>query len=180
MNWNEPSWNSHWNEPQADVASPITNAQPTNPWDTKSEDECLLHWDKIKRDLAALKETELEFRKYIVSRAFPAKQEGINNKDLGNGYTLKAGVKFNYKLADNDLVEACLDKIATIGNEGQFVAERLVSWTPNFLITEYRQLQEQAEKQSPTAIAILAEVQKMLTIAEAAPTLEIKEPKAKK
>ena len=78
----------------------------------------------------------MEMRKYIVSRAFSENVEGTNNKDLGNGYTLKAGIKFNYKIAvDNNKLEECLDRIAKIGNRGNIVAERMISWTfPRFLL----------------------------------------------
>ncbi len=109
----------------------------------------------MQSELVTLKAQELSFRKYIVDRAFPQKHEGMNNLDLGNGYTLKAGVKFNYKLADNDTVEKCLDKITKIGNQGAFIADRLVSWTPNFLLTEYRNLQKDAEGGSKEAVEIL-------------------------
>lgn len=169
------NWSSGW-----DTTPLIKNPQPSNPWDALDQNKLLmLHLD-MQNKLSALKAEELELRKYIVNRAFPSKKEGTNTLELGNGYELKAGVKYNYKLADNDTVEKVLDKIATIGNEGKFIAERLVSWSPNFLLTEYRVLQEEAEKNNLTAIAILKEVQTMLEITDAAPELKIKEPRKKK
>ena len=160
----------------------FTNAwptQPTDPRDTMSRDECLLAWQKIKDQITTLKEQEQEFRKYIVKRAFPDAKEGMNNQDLGNGYQLKAGVKFNYNL-DQTKVENCLDRIAKIGNQGEFIADRLVKVTYSFLLTEYRNLQEQEKDGSKDAKEILAIVNEMLTVDDAMPTLEIKEPKAKK
>lgn len=150
-----------------------------NPWDDKSQDEVLLEWGKRKTILAVAKEREMEFRKYVVNRAFPEKHEGTNTLELGKGYELKANVKFNYKLADNDVVEKTLEEIAVIGNRGKFIADRLVSWTPNFLLTEYRQLQEDEKAGSAEAKNILKLVEKMLTIDDAAPELKIKEPKVK-
>lgn len=170
--------NNEWPTPnQPSTPWPI---QPVDPRDTMSRDELLMKWEGIKKELSDLKEKEQEFRKYIVKRAFPDAKEGMNNQDLGNGYTLKAGVKYNYKLAENKKVEACLDRIAKVGNQGEFIAERLVSWTPNFLLTEYRNLQEQEKDGSKDAKAILAIVNEMLTVDTAMPTLEIKEPKGKK
>ena len=164
------------NDPWLHPAPPMGN-----PLDALSKDELLMQWTKLKQSLASAKEAEMTMRKYIVSRAFPDAEEGTNKQELGNGYTLKAGVKFNYKLADNKIVENCLDRIAMIGNQGSFIAERLVSWSPSFLLTEYRNLQEQAEDKDPTAIEILKIVnQEMLTIEQAAPTLEIIEPKVNK
>lgn len=186
MNWSN-SWVSNHDaaEPQAQ-ANVYADKPPTttNPWDAKSQDDVLLEWDRLKKLVNSTKELELKFRKYVVDRAFPDKHEGMNNLDLGNGYTLKAGIKFNYKLAENDKVEKTLDVIAKIGNQGSFIADRLVSWTPNFLLTEYRKLQEEATNSDPMinepAKAILKEIDGMLTIDDAAPSLEIKEPKVKK
>ena len=157
-----------------------SDPKPSNPYDAMSEDQLLMKHLELKQAIETAKEQEMELRKYIVGRAFPAKSEGMNTKDLGNGYQLKAAVKYNYNLADNDTVEKCLEKIASLGNQGPFIADRLVSWKPSFLLTEYRQLQEDAEKGEGFAKACLDAITPMLTITEGAPTLEIKAPKAKK
>lgn len=165
-------------------SSSYDNQEPAilsqNPLDALNQDQLLMKHKKLQEDIAALKEEEMTLRKYIVDRAFPQKQEGTNTLELGNGYELKAVVKYNYKLADNDTVDKILQEIAAIGNEGPFIADRLVSWTPNFLKTEYTNLQEEAAKGNENAKAILKLTEKMLTITDAAPTLTIKEPKAKK
>ena len=175
MNWSQ-SWN---NSPavQSGRAEPVNNPKPKHPWDSLNRDQLLMLHKEKQDALAAMKAEELELRKYIVDRAFPEKQEGTNTVDLGNGYELKATVKYNYKLADNDTVDKCLEAVTKIGNQGAFIADRLVSWSPSFLLTEYRQLQEEAEKGSEDAKAILKAIEPMLTISEAAPTLTIKEPK---
>lgn len=168
MNWSTPT--QTW----------PTNPEPATPYDKLTNDQLLLAWQQSKEAIEKAKAHEMELRKAVVKREFPKAQEGTNNKELGNGFTLKAGIKYNYKLADNDTVEDCLNRISALGNEGSFIASRLVSWTPNFLLTEYRQLQEDAEKGSGFAKQALDEITKMLVISEAAPTLEIKAPKAKK
>lgn len=171
---------TEWPNPNNIATSWPTNPTPSNPWDALSEDQCLLLWADMKKAIEAAKEQELEFRKYIVKREFPKPDEGTNNKELGNGFTLKAVVKYNYNLADNDTVEKCLNHIAALGNEGPFIADRLVGWTPAFKLTEYRLLCEAKDKGDEKAIKILNIINEMLTISEAAPTLEIKEPKSKK
>jgi len=153
---------------------------PTNPLDAMNEDQLLLLWQDKKAAIERAKEEEMDLRKYIVKREFPKPNEGMNTKELGQGYQLKAGIKYNYNLADNDTVENCLNKISKLGNEGSFIADRLVSWKPNFLLTEYRALQEAKEKGEKFAEQVLDVVNEMLTIVPAAPTLEIKAPKAKK
>lgn len=158
----------------------MENPVPSTPWDNWTNDQCLMYWQSLKDALIAAKEAELEFRKYVVTREFPKPEEGMNTKDLGNGYQLKAGIKYNYNLLDNDTVEKCLNKIESLGNEGKFIADRLVSWKPSFLLTEYRTLQDDAAKGSKFANDVLNVVNEMLEIKEAAPSLEIKEPKVKK
>lgn len=160
--------------------SDTAEAQPLkslNPWDDMNEDALLLEWQKKKDAIETAKAEEMDLRKYIVKREFPKPTEGMNNKDLGNGYVLKAAIKYNYNLADNDTVEATLEKLSKLGNAGSAISDRLVSWKPNFLLTEYRQLQEDKEKGMQFASQALNIINEMLTITEGAPTLEIKEPK---
>jgi len=156
------------------------NLQSLNPFDKLTNDQLLILWADKKKAIEVAKEEEMELRKYIVKREFPKPQEGMNTKELGEGYQLKAQVKYNYNLADNDKVEDGLNRIAAIGNTGSFIADRLVSWKPSFLLTEYRQLVEDMEKGDATAKKILDIVNEFLTVTESSPTLEIREPKAKK
>lgn len=142
------------------------------------QDNLLMRWQKAKEQLAFWKDAEMELRKECSAFLVPAKTEGTTNVELGNGYKAKVVNKYNYKLdSDNDKIWLTLDKISKIGNQGSFIAERLVSWTPNFLKTEYTTLQEEAEKGSDEAKQILKIINdEILTISEAAPTLEIKSP----
>lgn len=157
----------------------LVQSASTNPLDAMTQDQVLLKWQELKDAVEKAKEAEMEMRKYIVKRAFPNATEGTNKIELGQGYELKAVVKYNYNLdPDLDKVEAALDDIANLGNEGAFLADRLVKWSASFLLTEYRKLSE------PDATEIQKKIKKrideVLTITDAAPTLEIKEPKAKK
>lgn len=173
MSWNNstPAW------PTPDASYDPMEAK----YGAFTRDELLMEWEKKKKAIEIAKNEEMNLRKFIVKKAFPEAKEGMNTIKLGNGYDLKAAVKFNYTLAANDVVEKCLNKIAKVGNEGSFIADRLVSWKPTFLLTEYRTLIEEAEKENGKhAKEILKIVNEMLTITDAAPTLEIKEPKQKK
>lgn len=176
MNWS----NSWGDKPVSQTVEAQALPSNANPLDALDQDQLLMKHQKMQADLAALKAEELELRKYIVNRAFPQKQEGTNTLELGAGYELKAVVKFNYRLADNDIVEKTLQLIAEVGNEGPFIADRLVSWTPNFLKTEYTKLQEDAAAGNENAKRILKLTEVMLEITDAAPTLTIKAPKGDK
>lgn len=159
------SWSNEW--AKAEAAQPTA---PSNPYDAMNEDQLLMEHKKLQDDLSALKEREMELRKYIVNRAFPKKEEGVNKRELGAGYTLKATIKYNYVLdSDNDKIDAALEKIAKVDNEGSFIADRLVNWKATLSVSEYRRLDPKYKK-------IIDEV---VTINDAAPTLEIVEPKKK-
>lgn len=153
---------------------------PTTKWDTLTNDEKLMAWNKLKLDIEDLKAEEMDLRKLIVRSAFPEAVEGTNTIELGNGYKLKGVVKYNYKLPDNDAVEAGLKKLESLGNQGPFIADRIVGWTASFKLTEYRLLEEDAEKGDKFSIDALAIIHSFLEISEAAPTLTITEPKVKK
>lgn len=153
------------------------DALAPDPRDNLTQDQVLQAWEISKRQLINAKEREMDWRKYVVKRAFPQPVEGTNTLELGNGYALKATVKYNYKLLSNEVVENCLARIAKIGNQGSFIADRLVSWSPSFLLTEYRTLQEGDTEEAKQILKIVNE---MLEITDAAPTAEIKAPKVKK
>lgn len=148
-----------------------------NDFDSMSRDQLLMLWNNLKDTLETVKKNEMELRKYIVAREFPNKKEGINSVQLGNNYVLKTTIKFNYRLDDNKKVEEGLDKIALIGNQGKFIAERLISWKPNLVLKEFRDLQKEVDEGSLEAKEILKIVNSFLTISDATPILTISEPK---
>lgn len=174
---NIQSANAAWPKQQAVV----DNANPLAKYDSMGRDEVLLAWLKMQQALAVAKTEEMAMRKYVVSREFPTPKEGVNTLPLGNGYELKAGVKFNYKLTGtNEQIEEVLDTIALTGNEGSFIASQIITWSADFHKSEYTKLKEAADAGSIFAKKIIDEIHKVLTIEDAAPTLNIKEPKVKK
>jgi hypothetical protein len=173
------------------VVAPQPSPNPFDPMYDKPKltlAQALLNWDNAKKALGIAKEAELEARKVAFDLGFGKEaKEGTNTITLSAGYELKGVKKLNYKLkapADFkgdkvDAVDACADKFRKISNEGAFVAERLFKYDVDLSITEYRKLVEEAEFEAPKQI-MLTELNKILEITEATPTLEIKEPKAKK
>jgi hypothetical protein len=151
-------------------------------------EQALLNWDNSKKLLEQAREAEMEWRKRAFELGFGKDaKEGVNTLELANGYELKGGKKLNYKLkapegfSGNtvDAADACADAFAKISNEGAFVAERLFNYSVTLSLTEYRKIVDEASYSAPKK-AMLAELNKILEITEAAPTLEIKAPKAKK
>lgn len=137
----------------------------------------LMLWQRTAETLAKAKEDEMQIRGQVAKAFFPTPKEGMNNFDLGNGYTLKFGNKMNYSL-DKDKVDAALDAIEKAGDQGKFIAGRLVKFQPELSLTEYRLLEDGAATDALTK-RIKAEIDSVLTIKPGTPSLEIKEPKNK-
>lgn len=145
--------------------------------DLNERDKLIIAWQEADKALAAAKEREMELRTTTFEYLFPNAEVGTNTYELGKGYEVKGVRKLNYNLANGQgETEAALDAIAKLGNEGQFIAERLVGWTPKLSLTEYKKLEPDA---NPTHKRIKEIIDGVLTITDGAPTLEVKEPKAK-
>ncbi len=155
------------------------NPTPSDPRDILDRDTVLLNWQKSQEALATAKIEEMSWRVYVVKRAFPTGHEGTNTLSLGGGYELKGVLKFNYKL-DKDIskIWAVQNRISALGNRAAFLADKFFSWKVDFLTTEYKALLKEKDE-SEEARGILALINEVLTIDEAAPELKIKEPKKK-
>jgi hypothetical protein len=131
----------------------------------------MLRWQELKQELEALVLAERLYRTTIFESRFPTAEEGTNRVELGNGYHLKAVAKYNYTLANKENeTERALEAMEKIGNEGAFIADRLVRWSPELSVKEYRSL-------APEYKAVIDTV---LTIKPGMPTLEIEAPKEAK
>lgn len=141
-----------------------------------ARDKALLAWEASKKELEVAKEKEINLRK--ISVAFmhdPSKTGTTENVELGNGYKARMKVPVRYSFVQKDgktdkqRIEKALQKIEKDGEVGELVAERLVKWTPDLSLTEYKQLSDKHRK-------IIDEV---IVTTEGTPTLEIVEPKSK-
>lgn len=141
-------------------------------------DRLLVDWQAKKAALETAKEQEMEARKLAVMFMHdPAKSGTTENVELGGGYkaTMKVPVRYGFiqnaeGKTDKARIEKALSKIEKDGEAGELIAERLVKWTPELSLTEYKQLPDKYRK-------IIDDV---IITSEGTPTLEIKEPKAKK
>lgn len=141
-------------------------------------DFLLLAWEQSKQAIEAAKSIEMERRKAFVAFAGdPDKKSGTERVELENGYQAKIVKKLNYGFiknkedkTDKDAIENALQKIEAEGPVGELIAERLIKWTPDLSLTEYKQLSE-----SHKAI-----IDAVIVVTDAAPTLEIVAPKGTK
>lgn len=160
-----------YNTAQAQLSAELAYLGPM------TQDEALMRHEAAKKALDAAKKLEMDLRVATVKILVGSKpKEGMNTVPLGNGYEAKAKIAYTYSLGKAAEVEQALDSFARVSNEGSFIADRLVTWTPSLSLTEYRALCEEAKTSKPHA-EMLRKFSEVLTIKEAAPTLEIKAPK---
>lgn len=156
-----------WGQPAA------TPQQPAQPQPSQQDrDNLILAWRRSKEELDKAKEREMELRTQLAAMLFPNPSAGTQRFELGGGYSVKLVHKINYKL-DEDRVDDALDNIEKQGNEGAFLADRLVKTKHELSISEYKKL----DPSNPSHKKIKAELDKVLTTSPGAPTLELEEPK---
>lgn len=104
------------------------------------ESQLITEWQKSVRQLDDAKAREIALRNEIIQRMFADhKDEGTENVKLYRGWKLKANFKLSYNV-DKDKIEAALSKIENTGPEGEFIAKRIVTFTPKLSVKEYRDL----------------------------------------
>jgi hypothetical protein len=132
----------------------------------------LAEWDRVNKALKEMKVLEAKLRSEVLGELYnfggeADLREGTENLELDNGYKLKATFKLSRKLENkNHETEEALAQIANFEN-GILYAERLVKWSPELSVSEYKKL--------PTNIKQI--IDSCVTSKAATPSLEIVEPK---
>lgn len=143
----------------------------------QTRDQAIADWKATKAEFNRLQQLEREKRAALYKGLFPNNIDTTETIELGGGYLFKATGSLNYKLAfskkenGDAALNAVLDQIEKTGNEGAFLAERLVTWEPSLAVGEYKKL----AADSP----IKRLLDTVLTITPGSPTLELVEPKTK-
>lgn len=141
-------------------------------------DRLIAVWEADKVKLETAKADEMESRKAVVDFSFdPENKKGTERIALHNGFELKTVKKLNYSFMSPvdgvevvDAVDKALQQIEAMGDDGKFIAERLVKWSATLSMTEYNALAPQYKTVIDTVIKTT----------EGAPTLEIVAPKGTK
>lgn len=135
-------------------------------------------------------------RAEVVSEFFATPIVGTNRQPLAP-YNMQGSLKLvhklTYSLGDKDLVDpalgekvsietqvdALLDAITALGQEGPLLAERLVKWKPELNEPEYKTLSKRINDNLASAIEIEAKrmLDSILTVKPASPQLEFEPPK---
>lgn len=151
------------------------NMQTPIETETQKRDRVLAEWHEAAKALEIAKADEMEKRKLAFPVVFgPDAKEGTNRIALANGYSVKGIRKVNYKI-DNDFVKVCAveEAISKLGNEGPFIAARVLKRTYDFSASEYKKLDCANSAQA----AAKKLIDSILTTKDGAPTLEIEPPK---
>lgn len=154
----------------------IENASVDTEYAQFNDQQLVAHWQRTQGLAATWKAKESALREEVVRRLFANQvQAGTYNYELGHGYKLKCIKKDTYtpvtkvvNPTDVTITQA-LQKIKDLGNEGEFIATRIVKWKPELSLTEFKQAPENIKQIILDAIVIKP----------AMPTLEIVEPKKK-
>lgn len=132
-------------------------------------------WSDANDELQAVKYRETQLRMMAFQRNVPDPKEGTNTLEIGSGFVLKAEYKYNYNLSKvlkNDAKEVIgvLDDSLDVyerETEDKSAAERLVKWSPEISVTEYKRMKDNAA---------FRHIAPFLTIKPGMPTLSIVAP----
>ena len=129
-------------------------------------DEMLIEQQEAAKQAAFYSARDKELRSLIYGMAFAGLEDGTQHTaPLGNGYKLKGKRPISYKVSGD--VDAALEAIAQVGNEGSFIADRLVKWTPSLSLTEYNAISDDMRKL----------IDPCVTTTPGLPVIEVVEPK---
>lgn len=138
---------------------------------TSNRDTILTQWKDAKAKLDVYQATERALRSQVIE-AFsnePEDASGVENVDVGWGYTLKITHKLDYNLDnanDYEATDNALDEIEKLEN-GELLAERLVKRKLEISVSEYKKLPPAAKKI----------IDRVLTIKPASKRVELVPPK---
>lgn len=158
-----------------DVLDLYTDGETTKGFKMKTKEEILSEWNETKEQLTELKAKEMELRNTVLSDFFDFDyddRQGTTTVPLGDGYKLKAAFSLRYKLENKggETEDMLSSFIAEFGDQGQFIADRLVKWEPKISVSEYKKL---TDEQRDT-------VDSVLVTTPATPSMQIVKPKDKK
>jgi len=176
-----------WGNVPAEVNAEVNAGESKEAFNARRDAE-LLEWRSLKEQAAFYTAQEKEARAKVTATLFPQATKGTQRYELGHGYKVKLVYGFTYTLGNKDLVDPATNEkipvnkqveelenaIAQLGNEGPFLADRLIKWKPELVEREYLAL----DKENPTHMEAKELIDAILTVKPASPQLTLEEPKA--
>lgn len=118
---------------------------PANAFDPND----LIEWDRLKKQLDAVKASEMLLRKKIFGCCFASPKEGTNDFALANGYVLKGDYKIDRTLdvgTFNALKAAPAEGLMSPLQQAGINPDKLVEYKPSLVLKEYRTLTDEQRK----------------------------------
>lgn len=182
--------NTGWGDYKPEAAVEAAPAETPEEFAARRDKE-ILAWNADKQQLGFYKAQEAASRAAVATTLFPTPRKGTQHYELGHGYKVTLVHGLTYTLGNKDMpdplnpgetikvekqVEDLQEAIANLGNEGPFLAERLIKWKPELSETEYKAL----DADNPTHMQAKALIDAILTTKPASPQLTFVEPKPAK
>lgn len=116
--------------------------QSTNSARPHDINRLIAQWQEAKRTLDVAKEAEASLRSLLLRSVFnPSIKEGTETQPVSHGFKLKAIKSVRYCFPHAVAArETMLTLAEEFGVEGQFIANRLIAWKPELIVSEYRKL----------------------------------------
>lgn len=100
-----------------------------------------LEWAAANEALQLAKTRELELRGQVVKACFEEDLvSGTTNLVLDRGYTLKANRRPSTKITDMIKFKAAIATLLKTGKVGKLLVTRLLKWTPEVSLSEFKKL----------------------------------------
>lgn len=109
----------------------------------------LFLWYEKAQQLAALKVEELQLRKDLFAKYFPAPKVGTNNHSLKDGYVLKGKYGMNYKVN-----EIALAQMLKKHPDMKEVVKAVIKYEPKVSVKEYKGLTDEQRRLLDNALII--------------------------
>jgi len=122
----------------------------------------LEEWRMASQELAFYKEQEMALRKQVLNLFFPIQEEGSNNVELSQGWSLKATVPYTRSLDQKKMVEVLKDL------KKHKAPAALIKTTYTLSVAEYRELDA----------GIKSIIDTVLTTKPGTPSMELIAPKS--
>lgn len=190
--WQAPAQTGWPEQPSPQVATEVTvEAAPALQLTQEEKNSLIQTWLSAKHNATTAVETEKGVRENLTAALFPNAKKGTQRYVSPEGFgSIKLVYGWTYTLGDRDKidassglkvpvkdqVDAVLTRIEGLGERGVLLADRLVKWKPELVVSEYELL---AGSDNPDDATAKAWIDEILTVKPASPQVSFEPPKVK-
>lgn len=177
--------------PEAVGGTVETGAAPELQLTVAEKNALIKNWLDHKNAATVAVDAEKALREKVTGVLFPNPKKGTQRYNSPEGFgSIKLVHGWNFTLGDKDAldseglplairdqVEAMLTAIEELGERGRLIADRVVKWKPELVVSEYELL---AASEDGTDVDAKVIIDELLTVKPASPQLSFEPPKVKK